>query len=100
MSYYYTITPAVAMSGNYPPYERIVNKEGIVREVEHNNRGFYVIAEFDEPDTESDIKAMEEDRKEKEAEASEAARMDKLIEADEAKEEADEAEKSGGESEP
>lgn len=91
MSYYYTIVPAVAMSGNYPPYERLKNTEGIVKEVEHNNRGYYVIAEFDEDNVETDIQAMEDDRREKEAEALEAARMDKLIRADEAREEADEA---------
>ena len=48
MSYYYTIVPAVAMSGNYPIYERLQSRRGVVKEIQHNDRGYYIIAEFDE----------------------------------------------------
>ena len=47
-NYYYTIDPARAMSGNYPFRERMLAREGIVREILEKERGFYVIAEFDE----------------------------------------------------
>ena len=47
-TYYYTIDPALAMSGNYPFRERMLAREGIVREILEKERGFYVIAEFDE----------------------------------------------------
>lgn len=50
-NYYYTIDPALAMSGNYPFRERMLAREGIVREVVEKERGFYVIAEFEEPNT-------------------------------------------------
>jgi hypothetical protein len=49
-SFYYTIIPAVAMSRNYQGYERIRSRKGIVKEVRKTNRGYYVIAEFDEED--------------------------------------------------
>ena len=32
-NYYYTIDPALAMSGNYPFRERMLAREGIVREI-------------------------------------------------------------------
>ena len=44
----YTINPAVAMSGCYKARERIKSQYGIVKEVQENDRGFYVIVEFDE----------------------------------------------------
>lgn len=47
-AYYYTIVPAVAMSGNIPFSERLQSREGIVKDVIQNEKGFYVIAEFDE----------------------------------------------------
>ena len=47
-SYYYTIEPAVAMSGNYSTPERLKSKYGTVIEVGETNRGYYVLAEFDE----------------------------------------------------
>ena len=47
-AYYYTISPAVAMSGNFPFRERLTSREGVVKEIEHNEKGYYVIVEFDE----------------------------------------------------
>lgn len=47
-SYYYTIIPSVAMSGNYPGYARLKSREGIVKEIRHTDRGYYIVAEFDE----------------------------------------------------
>lgn len=51
-SYYYTIEPAVAMSANFAYYERLSSKEGIVKEIEHTDRGFFVNVTFDEPEPE------------------------------------------------
>ncbi len=47
-SYYYTIEPAVAMSGNYTTTERLKTRHGVVKEVGETSRGYYVIATFDE----------------------------------------------------
>ena len=47
-AYYYTIEPSVAMSGNFPFRERLMSSEGVVKEIEHNEKGYYVIVEFDE----------------------------------------------------
>ena len=47
-SYYYTIEPAVAMSGNYTTPERLKSRQGVVKEVGETNRGYYVLCEFDE----------------------------------------------------
>lgn len=47
-NYYYTIDPSLAMSPNIPFRDRLLSKEGVVKEVTENARGFYVIAEFDE----------------------------------------------------
>lgn len=47
-SYYYTIEPAVAMSGNYSTSERLKSRKGIVKEVGETSRGYFVLAEFDE----------------------------------------------------
>jgi hypothetical protein len=47
-SYYYTIEPAVAMSGNYGTPDRLISRKGIVKEVGETKRGYYVLAEFDE----------------------------------------------------
>ncbi len=49
-SYYYTIEPAVAMSANYRKTERLHSTHGVVVEVGETNRGYFVRAEFDEPD--------------------------------------------------
>ena len=51
-AYYYTIIPAVAMSGNYSLRERLKSDHGIVKEIKHNEKGYYVVVEFDEEDTE------------------------------------------------
>lgn len=47
-SYYYTITPAIAMSKNFQAYERIKSETGIVKEVKETPRGYYAIVSFDE----------------------------------------------------
>ena len=51
-NYYYTIDPALAMSGNFPFRERLLEREGVVTEIIENARGFYVTAEFDEAEVE------------------------------------------------
>ncbi len=47
-NWYYTIEPAVAMSGNIPLFERLKSTEGKVVKVEPLTVGFYVTVEFDE----------------------------------------------------
>ncbi len=47
-SYYYTIDPSLAMSGNFPFNERLLKREGEVLEIIQNDRGFYVKVGFDE----------------------------------------------------
>lgn len=44
----YIIEPAVAMSGCYKGRDRLKARKGIIKEIKHNDRGYYVIAEFDE----------------------------------------------------
>ena len=48
-SYYYTITPAVAMSRNYQAYERLQSRKGIVKEVKETPRGFYTCLLYTSP---------------------------------------------------
>ena len=48
VSYSYIIEPAVAMSGCYAVGDRIKSREGIVKDIRENERGFYVIVSFDE----------------------------------------------------
>lgn len=47
-SYYYTIDPSLAMSGNYELRQRLKSQNGVVKSVEERPAGYYVIAEFDE----------------------------------------------------
>lgn len=49
-NYYYTIDPSLAMSANIPFRNRLKSREGIVADIVENSRGFYVTAEFDEPE--------------------------------------------------
>ncbi len=44
----YIIEPAVAMSGCYKGRDRLKSTHGIVRDIKQNDRGYYVVAEFDE----------------------------------------------------
>lgn len=48
VSYSYIIEPAVAMSGCYAARDRLKSREGIVKDIRENDRGFYVIVAFDE----------------------------------------------------
>ena len=52
-AFYYVINPAVAMSGNYTFRERLRSDRGIVREIKENEKGFYVVVEFDEDEPET-----------------------------------------------
>lgn len=45
-SYYYTIDPSLAMSGNILIRDRLTATEGTVVAVEENHRGFYVTVSF------------------------------------------------------
>lgn len=45
-SYYYSIHPSLAMSGNIPFRERLKSREGTVVDVTENERGFYVTVSF------------------------------------------------------
>lgn len=44
----YMIEPAVAMSGLFKFTERLKSRQGTVKEIIENERGFYVTVEFDE----------------------------------------------------
>ena len=52
-NYYYTIDPSLAMSANIPFRSRLKSREGTVIGIVENARGFYVTAEFDEPDVDA-----------------------------------------------
>lgn len=45
-SYYYSIDPSLAMSGNIPFRERLKSRKGTVVDVAENERGFYVTVSF------------------------------------------------------
>lgn len=47
-NYYYTIDPSLAMSGNFPFRERMLAREGVVLDIEEKERGFYVMAQFED----------------------------------------------------
>lgn len=47
-NYYYTIIPAVAMSGNFRYNERLTSRSGLVKDIQQTDRGYFVIVEFDE----------------------------------------------------
>ncbi len=47
-SWYYIIEPTIAMSGCYKTKDRILAKKGIVKEIEENERGFYIMVEVEE----------------------------------------------------
>ena len=49
-NYYYVIDPSLAMSANIPFRNRLRSREGVVVDVVENARGFYVTAEFGEPE--------------------------------------------------
>lgn len=53
-NYYYTIDPSLAMSANIPFRNRLKSREGVVTNIIENSRGFYVTAEFDEPDPQAE----------------------------------------------
>lgn len=47
-NYYYTILPAVAMSGNFRYNERLRSRKGMVKSIDQTDRGFFVVVEFNE----------------------------------------------------
>ena len=49
-NYYYFIDPSLAKSPNIPFRYRLKSREGVVVDIVENARGFYVTAEFDEPE--------------------------------------------------
>ena len=55
-NYYYTIgipeDMSLAMSPNIPFRKRLTSKEGIVKAIIQNEKGYYVTAEFDEDEPE------------------------------------------------
>ncbi len=48
VTYSYIIEPAVAMSGCFPARERILSKKGVIKDIRQNERGFYIVAVFEE----------------------------------------------------
>ena len=54
-NYYYVIDPALAMSANISFRNRLKKREGVVTDVIENDRGYYVTAEFDEPEPNRNI---------------------------------------------
>lgn len=47
-SYSYIIDPAVAMSGCFAARDRILSDHGVVKDIRENERGFYVVVDFEE----------------------------------------------------
>ena len=48
LNYSYIIEPADAMSGCFKVNQRINSRDGVVKEVQHTERGYYVIVEFED----------------------------------------------------
>ena len=48
VTYSYIIEPAVDMSGCFPARERILSKKGVIKDIRQNERGFYIVAVFEE----------------------------------------------------
>lgn len=46
-SYYYTATPALAMSGNYTPFNRILSRTGVVVAKERFDSTYHIDIEFE-----------------------------------------------------
>ena len=46
--YSYIVEPSVAMSGIYRSNQRIKSNKGIIREIQENERGFYLVVGFEE----------------------------------------------------
>ncbi len=46
-SYYYTAVPALAMSGNFPPSNRILSKTGVVVAKERHGSTYHIDIEFE-----------------------------------------------------
>lgn len=46
-SWYYIIEPTIAMSGCYKTKDRILSAHGVVKEIEENDRGFYLMVEVE-----------------------------------------------------
>ena len=44
----YIIEPAIAMSGCYKGRDKLKTDHGVVKDVKHNERGYYVVVEFEE----------------------------------------------------
>ncbi len=44
----YVVEPAVAMSGIYKTAQRIKSTTGVIKEIQHTDRGYYLLVEFDE----------------------------------------------------
>ena len=46
--YSYLVEPSVAMSGIFRSNQRIKSDTGIIKEIRENERGFYLLVEFNE----------------------------------------------------
>ncbi len=44
----YIIEPAIAMSGCYKGRDRLKATRGVIRDIKQNDRGYYIVAEFEE----------------------------------------------------
>ncbi len=47
MSYYYTVIPSLAMSGNYSATERILERKGRVAGIDEQDGTYYVYIDFE-----------------------------------------------------